>query len=324
VTALPVAPQAIRAETQPEYQPAPTLATPEPRGPYASWDDFRANSPALQRTLLDLATRVLPDMRNMPRERLPADLPPAADALGVPVASVMLTRAGTSAGRLLMLGMAVAILGGLLLAIALVERHWSSRLGLGLFVAFTASMLALRFGLLRLAALQSVQLWLFEHGVLWHDGTAIGVRRFEDIEDFRAMRDGNEPRILLVPRQGVRLMLTLRSTVAILPLAEYLELRMASAQLVPKLERIVGGERVRFGAVTLDRRGFAGPAVAAPWSEIVRVMGDRRQIFVDRRDQPGWQSIRAGDVSCPMLMLVIAHILVEEAARLPARGVGLK
>lgn len=320
VTAHPIAAQAIRADTQPEYQPASSPAPPEsPRGQYASWDDFRANSPVVQRTLLDLAMRVLPDLRSMPRAQLPADLPPSADALGVPLASVVTpAQADVSVSRVVVQRLiALAVVGAALLALGLMQRHLHHRFAVGLFLAVSVTLLALRLSLLRGRSLESVQLWLFEHGILWEDATEVEACRFEDIADFRAMRDDSQPRFTLVPRPGVTLMLSLRSAVTIMPLAEYIEIRMASAQLLPKLERIVGGERVRFGAVKLDARGLAAPGIAAPWPQIVRVMGDRRLIFVESRNQPGWRSIRAGDVSCPMLMLALAHILIEEGQRLP-------
>jgi hypothetical protein len=319
VTAHPIAAQAIRANAQPEYQPAAVPPAPEPpRGRYASWEDFRANSPVVQRTLVDLATRVLPDMRNQPREPLPADLPPPTDALGVPLASVTLAQEGTSAAKLVVHRIVVMlILVSALTGITLIHHHGSPRIGIGLFLAVTAVLLAVRYRTLRAGLVQSVRLWLFENGILWQEGARVEACRFEDIAEFRVPPEGPQRSFTLVPRRGVTLLLTLRSSVALLPLAEYIEIRMASAQLLPTLERILAGERVRFGAVVLDGHGFEGPGVRADWSQIVRVMGDRRQVFVECRDQAGWCSIRVGAVSCPLLMLNVAHILLEEAPRLP-------
>ena len=322
VTAHPAAAQAIKADAQPEYRPSASPPAPEPpRGRYTSWDDFRTNSPVVQRTLLELATRVLPDMRRMPRERLPADLPRSADALGVPVASAVLTQASTSAIPLLMPRLAVvaAVLIGLL-ALGLLRRHLPLRIGVETIIAATVVMVALQLAA-RASRLRSVRLWLFEYGVLWQDGMQVEACRFEDVEDFRVMRAGRQPRFVLVPRDGVTLTLTLRSSVVILPLTEYIEIRMASAQLLPRLERIVAGARVRFGKVVLDADGFTARLDPAPWSEIVRVMGDTEWVYVEYRGRRGWQeACAAGAVSCPMLMLAIAHILIEEAPRLPARG----
>jgi hypothetical protein len=319
VTAHPIAAQAIRADSQPEYQPSAVPPAPEPpRGRYTSWEDFRANSPVVQRTLLDLATRVLPDMRSQPREPLPADLPPSTDAMGVPLASATLAQEGTSAVRLVVHRIVIMlILVGALTGIALIQHHRSPRIGISLFLGIAAVLLAMRYRLLRAGLLQSVRLWLFENGILWQEGATVDACRFEDIAEFRVPPEGPHRSFTLVPRPGVTLLMTLRSSVAILPLAEYIEIRMASAQLLPTLQRIFAGERVRFGAVVLDRHGFEGPGVRADWSQIVRVMGDRRSVFVECRDQAGWRSIRVGAVSCPLLMLSVAHILVEEAPRLP-------
>src|ERR1022692_4755808 len=49
---------------------------------YASWEEFRSLSPAIQRELMNLAMRPMPDMRRMTREPLPADVPEATDRLG--------------------------------------------------------------------------------------------------------------------------------------------------------------------------------------------------------------------------------------------------
>ncbi len=263
VTVRPIAAQAIQADVQPEYQPTAAPPAPDPpRGRYASWDDFRGNSPVLQRTLLDLATRVLPDMRNTPWARLPVDLPPEADELGVPLAAVLLAQSGTSAAKLVVqrIILLVLFLSAFTLAV-LLQRHLLHIIRGGLFVAVTVLFLAVRFGLLRARLLPSVRLWLFEDGILWQDGATVEACRFEDIDEFRAMRDGSQPRFTLVPRRGITLLLTLRSSVAILPLAEYIEIRMASAQLLPKLQRIVAGERVRFGALCARRARHRGTGV---------------------------------------------------------------
>jgi len=111
--------------------------------------------------------------------------------------------------------------------------------------------------------------------------------------------------------------------VEIMPMAEYMEVKMASAQLLPKLRRIVAGERVRFGAVVLDARGFASPGFAAAWSDIVRVMADRKQLFVDRRGQPEWHEIAYRQVAFPRVVLALSAVLIEEAKRLPPADASL-
>jgi hypothetical protein len=158
---------------------------------------------------------------------------------------------------------------------------------------------------------------LFEDGILWQQGTEYARCRWEDIEEFEANRDGTQPRYRIVPRREIAMEVSLASTPAIVPLAEYMEIKIASAQLLPKLRRIVAGERVRFGVVVLDGKGFASPGFTAPWSELIRVMADRSSVFVDRRGFPAWHPIPYHDVSCPLLVCGISHILIEEAQRLP-------
>jgi hypothetical protein len=101
-----------------------------------------------------------------------------------------------------------------------------------------------------------------------------------------------------------------------MPLAEYMQINITSAQLLPKLGRIYDGERVNFGVIVLDRAGLTSPQFFASWSEIVRVMIDDRSVFVDCRNRPSWHPIRYRDVSFAPLLLAIAHVMIEEEKRL--------
>ena len=325
--------QSVEAGTQPEYCPATPAATPEPpRDCYASWEDFRATSPVVQRALLDLATRVLPDLRGMERARLPENLPDAADGLGRPLGSVTLSSDSDSGpGSTLDIRQIILGAGFLCVAlplIALFERNYLPRTALAVIAGVGVLLLgwyacvrrpakAMRWRTNLFRPLQSVHLWVCEHGIVWQQGIEIAGCRWEDIEDFRMSVDIRQPRYTIVPRPEVTLALSLSDSAWVMPLAECIQIKIASTQLLPRLRRIVAGERVPFGAVVLDRQRFTGPDFAAQWSDIVRVMADPTSLFIDRRDQAEWRWIRYGDVSHALLVPLIAQILIEEAKRLP-------
>lgn len=322
---------AIQVGPQPEYLPA--IGRPDPNPPldnYSSWDDFRSTSPALQRALIDLATKVLPDLRGMKPMDIPEDAPDTDDELGCPLASMTLTDESPSRGtfkiRRAIFGCS---LGMAILLSAFLERYFmrtaaitvgitASALGIGCWIAS-------RYGPFKNMwwhgdlghAFQSPTLWLFEGGMLWQQGVEFGRWRWEDIEEFDVSPDRGQPRYRIVPSRECAMELSLACSPAIMPLAEYMEVKIASAQLLPKLRRIVQGERVRLGALLLDAQGITGPGYTAPWSEVVRVVADQASILVDRRDQPEWHPIPYQDVSCPLLVLALSAILIEDAGRLP-------
>jgi hypothetical protein len=321
---------AIQVGAQPEYVPALAPSGPPPPGSYSSWDDFRSTSPALQRALIDLATKVLPDLRGMKPRDIPADAPATDDELGCPIASMTLTDEGQSRGtfkiRRVLFG---CLFGAAILLIAFLERYAmrtaavtvGSSVGALAIAFWTAS----RYGPFKNMgwhgdlghAFQSATLWLFEDGIFWQQGSQFGRWRWEDIELSTVSRQSRQPRYRIVPRHDTAMELSLACSPAIMALAEYMEVKIASAQLVPKLRRIVAGERVRFGVVLLDAQGFASPGFTAPWSDVVRVVADQTSVFVDRRDQPEWHPIPYRDVSCPLLLLALAQILIEDCGRLP-------
>ena len=326
--------QSIQAGAQPEYHPAtPPADLDPPAGNYASWDEFRILSPAVQLERMALATRALPDLHGMEPAPIPECVANTDDDLGCPIASLILAegcpRSGMlTAQRILYL----AILGASILLIAVLERHGFrlTAIGVGigvggLAIALWSASLYAPFQKMRWHAdlghaFQPTNLWLFENGILWQHGAQDSRCRWEDIEEFEVNRDGTQPRYRIAPRRDVAMELSLACTPAIVPLAEYMEIKITSAQLLPKLRRIVAGERVRFGVVVLDAAGFASPNFAAPWSELIRVIADRSNIFVDRRGQPAWHAIPYHDVSCPLLVCALAHILIADAQRLPPSG----
>jgi hypothetical protein len=297
---------------------------------YSTWDDFRLNAPALQCERIKLATSVLPDMRSLELSPVPESAPDTDAELGSPLASLTLDDESESPDRFRVRPLHYAgVLGAVLMAVVFLELNALHIAAIGVGVAFVAAFLALwhadRRGLLRGTFLDlnlarpflRTRLWLFEEGILWQNRAGFGTCCFEDIEDFRVNLETAQPLYRIAPHGEDAMEMSLSCSAEIMPMAEYMELKMASAQLLPKLRRIVQGERVRFGAVTLDARGFACPGFAAAWPDIVRVMADRKQLFVDRRGAPTWHEIAYRKVSFPRVVVAISTILIAEAKRLP-------
>jgi hypothetical protein len=102
-----------------------------------------------------------------------------------------------------------------------------------------------------------------------------------------------------------------------MPLVEYISIKSASAQLLPKLRRILDDDRVKFGAVTLERAGLSSPGFSSRWCDIQRVVIDQDSVFIDCSNRPEWHAIPYRDVSFPPLLLAIAHVMIAEHGRLP-------
>jgi len=329
--------QAIVAGDQPEYFPqAPPRDLERLDEPYSSWDDFRLNSPAVQCERLKLAISALPDMRSLTLVPVPESVPDTDEELGSPLAALTLDDDSESPDTFRVRPLHYAgALGAVLMLVVFLEVNAFHRAAIGVGVGFAVSLFGLwcahRSGLLRGTCLDvnlarpfmSTHLWLFEEGILWRSGADFGKCRFEDMEDFRANLDSGQPRFRIAPRGEDAMVMSLNCSAEIMPMAEYMELKMASAQLLPKLRRIVAGERVRFGAVALDARGFASPGFVAAWSDIARVMADRKQLFVDCHGQPTWHEVAYRKVAFPRLVVAISTILIAEAKRLPPADTSL-
>jgi hypothetical protein len=162
-----------------------------------------------------------------------------------------------------------------------------------------------------------ITLWIFENGLFLQRGSDVEACGWEDVKDFRTAENLHHPIYAIVTRGDCRLILSAEQSPAIMPLAEYLKVKVASAQLLPKLRRIFDGDPVKFGAVWLDSAGIKG-AVTAPWLKIVRVVADDTTLFVDCRGLETWHQVPLREISFPLLLLAIAHVMIEEAKRLPA------
>ena len=100
-------------------------------------------------------------------------------------------------------------------------------------------------------------------------GNEVEACGWEDVKDFRTAENLHHPIYVIVTRGDCRLILSAEQSPAIMPLAEYLKVKIASAQLLPKLHRIFDGDPVKFGAIWLDSAGIKGAVMLPLWSQIV-------------------------------------------------------
>jgi hypothetical protein len=291
---------------------------------YASWEEFRELSPALQEELTKLAVRALPDMRDAELQTLPANLPPKVDEFGLPLATLVIS--GEKQALNFGIAALAAVIGGIFLLVGGFELS-GHRLQPLMRDAVSAYSILMLFGMVGVGFAVwhaffrhpnlSITLWIFENGLFLRRGNDVEACGWDDVKDFRDADNTGPPTYTIITRGDCRLVLSAAQSPTIMPLAEYLKIKIASAQFLPKLQRIFNGDPVKFGALWLDTTGIKGP-VAAPWSEIVRVVADDASLYVDCRGLDTWQQIPLRNISLPILLLAIAHIMIEEAKRLPA------
>jgi hypothetical protein len=305
-----------------EWSPSrPNSAPPPLPEKYADWNELRESSPTLQGELIRLATIPLPDLRSVELWQLPANLPPKTDEFGSPLATLLLP--GESRSMNWSVGTFVAVVGCFILVIL---GFGANRLDPGVGRGISGGTIMLLMGIVGVAfgtwfaffrqPNLHITVWLFENGLFvqrGNDGEACG---WEDIKEFRFNHEHGRPTFLIVTRGNARLLLSPDLTATIMPLAEYIKVKIASAQLLPKLRRIFEGERIQFGAVLVDRDGLTCSFRSA-WSNVARVVIDDANLFIDCRDRSEWHSIPLRSVAFPMLLLAIGHILMEEHSRLP-------
>jgi len=308
-----------------EIAPIETSVTAEkPERPLAAggrctdWDEYRSQSSAIQREMMQMATSVLPDLSGIALLPLPPNPPPRSDAFGVPLATLQVP--GESHGFNRTVGSFVIIVGCLLLIVAGIQLGTPNPAGAGVPIATLIGIVGIGAGLwfafFRQPSL-STTLWIFEDGLLLQQANDMEACGWDEVRDFRTDRQTGRPSYVITTRENRRLILSPDQTPTIMPLAEYIQVRIASVQLVPRLKRLAKGERMRLGAITMDRDGMIAP-VAARWTEITRVLADDSQVFVDTRTGPAWHPIPLKDVAMPIVLLALAHILMEDSTRLPA------
>jgi len=327
VTAAPTVSQAFQSFAEKPATDAANAAIELPER-YASWEEFRSMSPKIQHHMLKLATQPLPDLRAIKRLPLPPETPTEIDGWAQPLGSLKIGGESWFSNQLasvilIGIGLMFMLMGALPLimedqapqrrdrrnpsmtVVALVYGGFGNVfIGLSIWLAF------FRRPRLRLT------LWIFEEGLFLRRGGESTVVRWADLQDYEVSRETGRPLFWLTLRDEAPIVLSVGHCPEVIPLMEYMEIRMAGAQLLPRLKAIWHGQRERFGVLTLDHDGIAGPGFFAPWSQVSRVMSDAKSLYVDWSARTSWTAVRYRDVSFPYLVMAIAHILIDEHSRL--------
>ncbi|HZZ79947.1 MAG TPA: DUF6585 family protein [Gemmataceae bacterium] len=317
VTAKAPTTATIRSSEALEWTPGQTAPRPDVLpAQYADWDEFRSVSPTVQAELLKLATCALPDMRGAALQRLPENLPPKVDEFGRPLAT--LTIPGEKRPVNYTVGIIIAVVGCLFLLAGGFE------LGTGriqrvapllLLLVLVAIGVGIWYFFLRKPTLE-VTVWIFENGLFLMRGPDVEACGWEDVADFYSDEYAGRHCYSIVTQLGCRLTLSTEISPEIMPLAEYIRLKIASAQFLPKLRKIFDGGRVSFGLLRLNRAGISGP-IGGPWAQIARVLCDEKNLFLDIRGQETWHQVPLREISFVPLLMAIAHVMIEDFTRLP-------
>jgi hypothetical protein len=290
---------------------------------WSSWEEFRANSPAVQREMMQLVGRPLPDLRAMKVLPLPEDLPAEMDRWGRPLGTIQIP--GDSGGPLTRYlvscffffgGLALLAIGVLLFIFDDDPRKASSEvvIGYGVFGVFVGGLVAW-FG--PAAPKFPATLWIFEEGVYLSCYGRSKVSPWAEIQDFEASMATGRPLYWLTLAHDLSVAISVNFSPEVVPLMEYVEMRLSATQFMRRVEAIWDGRPQHFGVVTLDRIGFKGPDCFVPWAEVRRVVSDAQNLFVDWSRSADWVPVRYRDVSFPYLVMAISHVLIEEHQRFP-------
>jgi len=310
---------AVQAEWSPPHSEHSQVPLPER---YSTWEESRSLSPTIQSELIKLATCALPDMRGASLRSLPADMPASVDDFGRPLATLAIP--GEKRSLNWTVGAYFAGLGCLFLMVGAIglgadraePAHRGGVSAYSLMVLFGLAGIAFGVWYLSLRRpLLEITVWIFENGLFLQRANDVEACTWEDVKDFKGDPDSGHPTFWISTPGDCRLILSSEQTPAIMPLAEHIQLKIASAQLLAKLRHIFEGNRVPFGVLSVDRAGITG-RYTARWSEIVRVMSDNAHVFIDCRNLQSWYQVRYRDVSFPHLLLAISHVMIDEEKRL--------
>jgi hypothetical protein len=163
-----------------------------------------------------------------------------------------------------------------------------------------------------------VTYWILENGILWKRAGALDACRWEDIEGLDLRYPRGHMRLSLQLTPDFKPTISTANNPNRLELLEFVATKATTARFLPCLRRIFDGERIKFGALWLDRAGIGGPIMAAPWCEIKSVVNGGATCYVEFRAERRWHQIPWSDISSPLLLSAIAQVLIEESERLPA------
>lgn len=292
---------------------------------YANWEEFRALSPAIQREMLKLAMTPLPDLRMTELDTLPENVPSHLDAWGKPLGTLNIPgetplETHVATASFVAIGL-IFFISSIVINFVLNQPEPDGQpawLTVLLFAGIGGpyTLFLVWFTYLRRPSLR-LTMWIFEEGLLLRRSGQLTNVRFEGVKGFKASSESGRPVFCLDLEGESTIELSIGHCLEVMPLMGYVEIRMAAAQLLPRLQTIFNGEREEFGAVQLDKEGIHARGIVAPWSEVRRVVSDDEHLFIDWTRRPEWVPIRYRDVSFPHLVMAISHVMIDEHPRLP-------
>jgi hypothetical protein len=261
-------------------------------------------------------------LRKIEIQPIPDDAPQALESWSKPLGSVRIgsdvlyQRVGGSS--LMAIGL-LATLCGFGATLVVLNMPFAD------FCAFACACISMFFGLIVLGVgwrvffrspLLNFTAWIFEEGILLRRAGQSTATRWEEIDEFRV--DGESGRfsygLSLLDTEPI--IVSMSQSPDIFPLMDYIEIRMASAQLLPRLKAIWDGDHERFGSVTLDREGFRVTKTFVLWSDVHYVIRLGNTLFFECHSRPQGISIRYRDVAFPYLVVALTRVLIAEHTRM--------
>jgi hypothetical protein len=294
----------------------------ETLAPYADWDDFRSNSPAVRRALQDLLTRKLPNIDALGVEPVPREAALRTAQLGRHPLT-LLRASGNARGVFYDLGVVMLLAIFVFMAVLLVRmdlHHFDWRRVFSFCPVFAiAFAVFMGIWLLRSGRWHESAFWIFENGILQQHRGKFVACRWGDVQDFtwENLRD-LQAQAVLVFRLGLydepATSITAQ-TMGAKAAADYIESKVTSARFLPTLRRIFEGETIRWGIFHVDRAGlYTHPERRVAWSNVTEV--ELHAVVVSLVLDGRQKFFRYHDVPFPTLFAVIAQVLIAEHARL--------
>jgi hypothetical protein len=315
---------------EPYLEREPSNAPIELPEHYADFDEFRSLSPAIHRELLHMASRALPDLRGVTPLPVPEEAPDDVTRWGRPLGTLDVAPSSSQhwvilGWMLVCIGLLVASGSALVIRSALnpppgkAARRLDKDGGPSYIVLLVLSVAAVgggTFCLMGPAKRLPTMLWLFEEGVLLQHHSGLNVFRWDEILDFEIVSRRGGPVYWLRFTEAITVRVPVGCQLEMMPLMEYLEIRLSSSQFLSRLRKIFHGDRELFGILRLDRHGIDAARFSAPWSEIRRVITDAHKLYVDWSQRRDWVPFPYDGVSFPYLVVALASVLIDEHKRI--------
>ena len=278
-------------------------------------DDVVGNSAAFRREMERFAKDQLPDLEDIGARPLAEDIPAEADALGRPLAAIDFKGERKEVGLVLITCLVCGFLAMCICPVISKERlGWDEILavwsvwiltaapfvGIGAWLAFFRKWTPHR------------TLWVCPRGLIWQWGARVGFKRWHEIEDFSASGATGRPLFWVTPAEGVDFVISAGQGPAIVPIADYIELKSAAALLPIFLRLLLAGEKVRFDRLSMEPIGIRARGQVCLWSEIGGTRLDGTAFLITDRDRQELVRLRTRDVSFPMVAQAIVRIVTEE------------